>query len=143
MLLAAGCVALDGRALLIAGQPGAGKSALALDLIALGATLVADDRTLLRRDGAVLRASPPPALAGLIEARGLGLLRLPHVADVAVLALLDLDMPEPDRLPVRRTTGLLGVALARILRPCHVQPAALIAVLRHGLPIDPEAPLPP
>ena len=142
MLLPASCVAFGGEALLIAGAPGAGKSALALDLIALGATLVADDQTVLARADERLRAAPPPRLAGLIEARGLGLLRLPHLADVPVLALLDLDTPQPDRLPVRRNTALLGVSLPRILRPVPLQPAALMALLRHGLPLDPDAPLP-
>ena len=142
MLLAASCVALGGQALLIAGAPGAGKSALALDLIALGATLVADDQTRLVREGDGLRAAPPPRLAGLIEARGLGLLRLPHAEGVPVLALLDLDTPEPDRLPVRRNMRLLGVALPRILCPDPLQPAAVMALLRYGLPLDPEAPLP-
>ena len=133
-------VALDGRALLITGAPGTGKSSLALDLVALGAVLVADDRVdLTAREGTVL-AAPPPALAGLIEARSLGVLRLPHAAPVPVMLVLDLDEPEPLRLPVRRSIGLLGCPLPRILRPEPLRPSALWAVLRHGLPLDPEAP---
>lgn len=141
MLMHASAVALDGRALLIVGASGRGKSALALDLIALGATLVADDRVALTAgDGAVL-AAPPPALTGLVEARGIGLLRLPHVAPVPVALVLDLDEAEPLRLPVRRSIGLLGRPVPRILRPEPLSASALWAVLRHGLPLDPEAPL--
>jgi HPr kinase/phosphorylase len=143
MLLPASCVAVGNRALLIAGRPGSGKSALALDLLALGATLVADDQVELTRAGDTLLAAPPPRLAGLIEARGLGLLRVPYAAPLPVLALLDLDETEPQRLPVRRSIDLLGCAIPRILRPDPVQPAAFWAMLCHGLPLDPEAPLDP
>lgn len=141
MLMPASCVAVGARALLVVGAPGTGKSALALDLVALGADLVADDQVVLAATGGTLVASPPPRLAGLIEARGLGLLRLPHVAGVPVIALLDLDEAEPQRLPVRRSMTLLGCRIARILRPDPLQAAALWAMLRHGLPLDPEAPL--
>ena len=60
----ASCVALDRRAVLLRGASGCGKSALALQLMALGATLVADDRVILRlRDGA-LAASCPASIRG-------------------------------------------------------------------------------
>jgi HPr kinase/phosphorylase len=139
--LHAGCVAIDGRGLLILGAAGSGKSALALDLIALGADLVADDRVLLARDGDRLSARPVPRLAGLIEARGIGLLRLPHRTQAAVVLALDLDRVEPLRLPVRRSMTLLGVELPLILRPEPLRPSAILAALRHGPPLDPEAPL--
>ena len=94
-ILHASCVAVAGRGLLIAGASGSGKSALALDLMAFGATLVADDRVCLQRAGAALLASAPPTIAGLIEARGIGLLRARAVtAPVPVAALIDLDRVE-------------------------------------------------
>jgi HPr kinase/phosphorylase len=132
-------VAHGGRALLLRGPAGAGKSALALQMIALGAALVADDRTVLRAADGVLRAAPPPAIAGLIEARGLGLLRLPHTTDVPVAAVADLGAAETARLPPLRTTALLGheVALYRRVAGAHVASALLLA-LSHP-PIDPDA----
>lgn len=139
--LHATCVAAGTRGLLILGAPGTGKSALALDLIALGAELVADDRVLLRPHGGGVVAAPVPRLAGLIEARGIGLLRLPHRAVADVALVLDLDRAEPLRLPVRRSMTLLGVALPLILRPEPLRPSAILAALRHGPPLDPEAPL--
>ena len=142
MRLHASCVALDGAGLLITGRPGAGKSELALDLIALGATLVADDQVLLSAEGPSVLAAPPPAIAGLIEARGLGLLRLPWVADVPLRLVVDLDRAESARLPAPRALHLLDRAVPRILRPDPLRPSALWAVLRHGLPLDPDAPLP-
>jgi HPr kinase/phosphorylase len=136
----AGCVAASGRGLLILGRPGAGKSALALELVCLGAALVADDRVALRREGDAVLASAPPRLRGLIEARGVGVLRLPHAAEAALALALDLDAAETARIPPRRSMGLLGVAIPLLLgRPAA---AALMAALLHGPPLDPEAALP-
>ena len=67
--LHATAVAVDGRAALILGASGAGKSSLALQLMALGAVLVADDRTVVQRDGSHIVADVPDTLRGLIEAR--------------------------------------------------------------------------
>ena len=66
------------RAVLLRGPSGAGKSDLALRLIQAGGRLVADDQTHLARRGRSLIATPPPALAGMIEARGVGILTLPR-----------------------------------------------------------------
>jgi HPr kinase/phosphorylase len=136
--LHASCVAVDGRALLVRGASGSGKSALALELIALGATLVADDQVDLTAEHDRLMAAPPDRLAGLIEARGLGLLRLPHTAPAAVAALLDLDTAPAARLPPRETQTLCGVTLQRIARPFPLRPGAIFLMLRHGAPLDPD-----
>jgi len=132
-------VAHRGRALLIRGPAGAGKSALALELLARGAVLVADDRTVLTRGGDTVRAAPPPALAGLIEARGLGLLRVPHAAHMPVAAVVDLGADETERLPPRRTTALLGreLVLYRRIEGAHFAPSLLLALAFP--PIDPDA----
>lgn len=93
-------VAIGTRAVLIEGPSGAGKSDLALRLIDRGAVLVADDRTVLVREGERLVASPPPTIAGLIEVRGIGVVPLPHVGAARVVLAVDLSakvarMPEP------------------------------------------------
>ncbi|WP_331459605.1 HPr kinase/phosphorylase [Paracoccus liaowanqingii] len=72
MQLHATTVALEGRGLVILGPSGSGKSGLALELMAVGAVLVADDRTDLRLQQGRLIAQAPPALSGRIEARGWG-----------------------------------------------------------------------
>ncbi len=135
--LHASCVAVEGeagwRALLILGPPGAGKSALALEMMARGAALVADDRTDVVREGGRLVASAPAAIAGLVEARGVGLLRAPWRDGVEVAAAADLSATETERLPPRRELRLLEVAVPRIL--CAGNPgaaAALLALLRGG-----------
>ena len=129
----ASCVALNGRGLLILGRSGAGKSGLALELMARGATLVSDDRTVLTRRGDAVIASAPAAIAGLIEARGIGLLRADVLADAPVFALIDLDQREPDRLPQVRHSIVLGCPVILLLRPDAPQFAAgLLQFLRTG-----------
>ena len=94
------------RAVLLTGPPGAGKSDLALRLMDRGWLLVADDRVVLQADGrGRLLASAPPSLAGLLEVRGAGILRVAAAAaPVPVALVLDLStpaerLPEPGRWP--------------------------------------------
>jgi HPr kinase/phosphorylase len=129
----ASCIALGGRGLLIIGPSGSGKSALAMTLMSLGADLVADDRTFLRREGEDVVASAPAAIRGLIEARGVGLLRARPVDEATIAVVADLGTAESDRLPPRRTYLLLGCSVDLVLAADnpHV-PAALMLYLRHG-----------
>lgn len=101
---------------LITGRSGSGKSELALELIGLGARLVSDDQTELRREGGQIRLSAPPALRGLIELRQLGILRIDPVDSAALAALVDLDEPEAERLPQRHVTDIQGVSVPRLHR---------------------------
>ncbi|MGD9884309.1 HPr kinase/phosphorylase [Reyranella sp.] len=113
------CVALrhgrTWRAVLLRGPSGAGKSDLALRLIEVGARLVADDRTTLKRTGGAIMASVPAAIAGLIEVRGLGIRRLARsqlLARAPVVLLVDLVAPAAiERLPEPAHEALLGVDL--------------------------------
>ena len=90
----ASCVAIGGRAVLIEGPPGSGKSSLALALIDRGATLVGDDGVLLEQHDGRLWALPPPNIAGLLEIRNVGLATLPaEPAPVALVLRLDPDAP--------------------------------------------------
>ncbi len=101
-------VAVQGRGLLIVGASGSGKSSLALRMIALGADLVADDRVDLSRDEGAVIADAPQRIAGLIEARGIGLLRAAPCGPVALDYVLDMDQTQPARLPEPVTLQLLG-----------------------------------
>jgi serine kinase of HPr protein (carbohydrate metabolism regulator) len=108
--LHATCVAINGCGVLLTGKSGSGKSDLALRLIDRGAILVSDDGTLAEARDGRLFASAPDAIAGRIEIRGLGIVRLPAIAQVPVLLCIVLDeavqrMPE-EILPVRTIEGI-------------------------------------
>jgi serine kinase of HPr protein (carbohydrate metabolism regulator) len=96
--LHASSVALDGRAVLIAGPSGAGKSDLALRLVDRGFTLVSDDQTVVQKRGERLHASAPATIRGKLEIRGLGIVDMPFVGDVAVALVVELTS-EIQRLP--------------------------------------------
>lgn len=101
-------VASSGKALMLRGPSGSGKSALGLELIGLGAQLVSDDRTVVTLQERTLTVSPPATIAGMIEVRGMGVLRLPFVYDQPLTMVVDLTTLEPERVPPARTTRILG-----------------------------------
>jgi serine kinase of HPr protein (carbohydrate metabolism regulator) len=107
----ASTVASDGRAVLISGPSGSGKSDLALRLLDRGFTLVSDDQTIVRRDGDRLVASAPPTIKGKLEIRGIGIVDMDTVNDVPVALFVELTS-EIMRLPDdRRERPVLGVNL--------------------------------
>jgi serine kinase of HPr protein (carbohydrate metabolism regulator) len=107
----ASTVASNGRAVLISGPSGSGKSDLALRLLDRGFTLVSDDQTIVRREGDKLVASAPPNIAGKLEIRGIGIVDMEAVSDVPVALYVELTS-EIMRLPDdRRERPVLGVNL--------------------------------
>jgi HPr kinase/phosphorylase len=110
-LLHASCVDLRGTGVVLLGPSGCGKSDLALRLIDGGARLVADDRVAIERRGERLIARPPQAIAGLIEVRGLGIMRIEHCPSSALVLVVALCSTPPPRLPERAIYQVLGVAL--------------------------------
>jgi len=133
LTLHATCVAVEGRGVLITGPSGSGKSGLALALMAHGARLVADDRVTLSLSDGALWATCPPAIRGMIEARGLGLLAAESLDGAEVALVVDLGEAETERLPPRREVTYLGrtVALVRGGAGPHF-PAALLHYVRAG-----------
>jgi serine kinase of HPr protein (carbohydrate metabolism regulator) len=107
-------VAIDGRAVLITGPSGSGKSDLALRLIDRGFALVSDDQTIVRRDGDRLIASAPAQIAGKLEVRGIGIMEMKTATDVPVALLVELTSDLP-RLPDdSRELQVLGIPLPLI-----------------------------
>lgn len=126
-------VCLNGRAVLIRGASGSGKSGLALRLIGLGAGLVADDRTRLWRDADTIMADAPAAIRGRIEARGVGLLKCPAAGPAPLALIVDLDRSETDRLPPARHEDVMGLPLPVIGKSEQTHfPAAIALYLRYG-----------
>ena len=100
--LHASTVASDGRAVLISGPSGSGKSDLALRLLDRGFTLVSDDRTIIRKEGERLIASAPETIKGKLEVRGVGIVDVEAVADVPIALVVELTcdiqrMPDDSR----------------------------------------------
>jgi HPr kinase/phosphorylase len=124
MRLHANCVARTGHGMLLVGPPGSGKSDLTLRLIDRGFDLVADDQV----DIAGLTASPPEALAGLLEVRGLGILRRPFVAQAALCLVV--RMGHGERLPAPARYEILDLPVI------SVDPFAASAPLLVGLALD-------
>lgn len=129
--LHASAVAFRGRAVLILGPSGSGKSGLALQLMGLGATLVADDRTILTHspDTGALMAQAPATLAGRIEARFVGILRAPRLPRAPVALAVDMARAEAQRLPPRREARFLECTVPLLHRVD--QPYFASAILHH------------
>ena len=127
------CVAIGERSLLIVGHSGAGKSALALQLMAFGAELVADDRCALSDSPHGVLVRRPDGLPEAIEARGIGVLSAPCTGPTLLTAVLDLDHMTEERIPELRSTQI-GSHEVRLLHGCAAShlPAALFHFLKHG-----------
>ncbi len=119
--------------LLILGPSGSGKSSLALLLMAWGARLVADDNLFVERQGDGLVVRPHPATAGLIEARGVGILTAPPARPARLALAVELGRAETERLPQVHHIDLCDVALPLVLGPAspHLA-AALLHLLRNA-----------
>ena len=124
-------MAAHGRAALITGASGTGKSALALQLMAHVAGLVADDRALIRRAADQLWADAPGRLSGMIEAREVGILRVTPVGAHPLAVVIDMDTPETERLPAHHAMQLSGLPIP-VLRKSELPhfPAAIMTYLR-------------
>lgn len=126
-------VALDHRALVIAGPSGIGKSTLALRMMALGAQILADDVTWLMAVDGQLIACCPPTLINKIEARGVGILNAVACDPAPIVAIVDLGQDEPERLPPSRTVSMLGHDIPVLHKPTTSYLAELLVhYLKHG-----------
>jgi HPr kinase/phosphorylase len=120
---------------LIRGLAGSGKSRLALSLIDAAsqglvsfARLVADDRAHVEPAHGRLLVRPADALAGLIEVRGLGIRRLPFEPVAVVGLLVDLAVPEAERLPdqARQKAEIAGIGLPRLIVAADTDPLPIV-----------------
>lgn len=128
-------IAVDGAGVLLRGPSGAGKSDLALRLIDNGRTaLVADDQTEIRLRGGDLVMTAPPALQGLLEVRGVGIVAVDTLPASPLRLIVDLVAPDRiERLPNYRTETVLGQPVPAVsLSPFETSaPAKLRAAVRH------------
>lgn len=108
LILHATAVAAGGRALVLAGPSGVGKTSVALQLMTYGATLISDDMLLIQKAGGGVKAAAPPQAPAQIELRHIG--PCPAVLGAAspVLACVDLRPTDLPRLPQPAYATLLG-----------------------------------
>ncbi len=118
------CASRDGQAVLLIGPPGAGKSDLILRLLGRGFDLVADDQVEI--SGGIVSA--PAALSGLLEVRGLGIVRLPHVASARLALIADLG-GAGDRLPLPARHAALDVPIIHLIASAASAPDRVIMAL--------------
>jgi serine kinase of HPr protein (carbohydrate metabolism regulator) len=132
----ASAVLIGPKAALIRGPAGSGKSRLVWDLLqsALPFTrLVADDRAHLEACAGRLLVRPAPALAGMLEIRGLGIRRLPYEGVAAVGLVVDLAAEDAARQPGQEAGKAIigGVSLPRLaVAPGMPALAMLLALLK-------------
>lgn len=133
MVIHSTAVSFRGRGVLITGEAGSGKSTLGLQLLQLGCDLVADDRVNLTQFGDQIIASSPETIAGLIEARGVGILKASSTPGASIVLAIDLDRTEADRLPPDRALRLfdVNIPLLRKVEGVHF-PYAVMQYLREG-----------
>ena len=130
----ASAVRFLGKGVLLLGPSQSGKSDLALRLIDAGARLIADDQVLLRRAGDRLLAEAPAALAGMIELRGIGIMRVPHADGILDLAVGLASGQLQDRLPAPTFVTWHDIDLPKIT----LDPMAASAVARIKLALQAE-----
>jgi len=143
----ASAVLVGARAVLIRGPSGAGKSRLALELIDAAragrlplARLVGDDRVQLESVNGRLLVRPAQALAGLIELRGVGILRREYEPCAVVGLVVDLDAKDAQRVPDKPTIEVNGINLPRlaVASGAAALPAALALLTSTEAAIDPQ-----
>jgi serine kinase of HPr protein (carbohydrate metabolism regulator) len=127
------CVASGGRAILISGRSGSGKSDLALRLIDRGAVLVSDDYTIVRRVDGKLLASAPSNIEGRIEVRGVGILQFETAKDAPVALFVDLERDVERLPPSHETIRVAGVEVPLVAANAleASAPVKVEAALRH------------
>jgi len=132
-------VAIKGRAVLIEGAPGSGKTSLALALIDRGAVLIGDDAVLVEPEASGLMVRPHPNTRGLVEVRGLGLLRFPVHTSARAALVIQLDPAAPRFIEAADSIAIAGVPVPLVRLEPHGSALPIVAELaleRYGLSPD-------
>ena len=137
LLLHATGLCAYGRGLLVGGAAGSGKSTLALDMMALGASLISDDRVWIEKTSQGVQMCAPSAVAGKVEARGIGILQVEHTAQAPLNYCINLSSFGEQRLPIPKNVTFLDVQVQQFSGGgIHHLAASMMGLLRYGLADD-------
>lgn len=128
-------VSVDGAGVVLRGPSGSGKSDLAIRMIHDGAQIIADDQTILYVEHGRLMAQSPTEIAGKMEVRGVGILKMgpPAVAPVAIVIDM-VDIQDVPRIPDFEPIELVGHSVPRIyLSPMEMSAAAKVRLALRAL----------
>ena len=126
------CINLNSKGVLILGDSGSGKSDLALRLITMfSAKLVGDDRINIKKNNRKIIASSPDVLKGLLEVRGVGVIKINYKEETSVDLVIKLTSEKIERMPESLKYELDGVSLPLFyLNPLEVSaPSKVVAML--------------
>ena len=129
------CLELNHKGILLIGPSGSGKSDLALRLIKeKQAILISDDRTNIEIVSGAIIASCPQTIQGLLEVRGIGIVKMPHKKQSKISLVIELtnNLSQIERLPLFETITLLGIEIKKI----RLYPFELSAVHKVALACD-------
>ena len=129
LIIHATCVDINGSGVLIVGRSGSGKSSLAVNLLALGSTLVADDQCELVKKNNKIRISKPASLPNSVEIRGIGLVSVPMVIETSLDWVVNMDEAETERMPNLRFTEIDGYRVPTVFGKNMDELASRIYVL--------------
>lgn len=135
-------ISWHGRAALLLGPSGSGKSSTALRMMALGCDLVADDQCDVSFEDGGLRVSCPPQISGRIEARNFGILKCAPAISAKLVCAVDLSIVEEKRLPEVHTMTICGQSLRVFHNPgIEALPFALLQYLKSSIiPLEVDGP---
>lgn len=107
-------ISIEDNGIMIIGSSGSGKSDLALRLIDSGGTLISDDRTVCERKDNKIFLFTLKEIKGLIEVRGVGIIKVPYVENVQLKLLVSLTEEKLDRLPRIKNKKIFNISIPQI-----------------------------
>ena len=136
-IIHASSVDINGKGVVILGKSGAGKSNLAIKLISMGAKLISDDQTHFKFKENKIIISKPETTPNFIEARGIGLIKVPFVVSSKLFCFVKITNLELNRLPNAKNKHCYGKKIKLMeFNPFYNNESALFMSIRYGVKHD-------
>ena len=133
-IIHASSIDINGKGVVILGKSGAGKSNLAIKLISMGAKLISDDQTHFKFKENKIIISKPKTTPNFIEARGIGLIKVPFVVSAKLFCFVKITNLELNRLPNAKNKYCFGKKIKMMeFNPFYNNESALFMSLRYGV----------